>query len=89
MKTEAEVEQKVLSAIQGAPCEFFFPFASIMQASGLTRSEVRTACRSLRAQGLAEFSNGLVAEDGDMVGSGYAITPAGQVVIDANERAKP
>ena len=84
VKTEAEVEQKVLSAIQGSPCEFFFPFASIMQASGLTRSEVRTACRSLRAQGLAEFSNGLVAEDGDIVGSGDALTPAGLLGIAAN-----
>ena len=77
-----ENERKVLSAIDGVPCEAFYPFAGIMQESGLTRAEVRTACQSLRDKGLAEFSNGLWTEDGYMVGSGYAITPAGQLVIE-------
>ena len=78
-------ERKVLDAIQGPACEMFFTFASIMQHSGLTRIEVRDACRSLRIDGLAEFSNGLWTLDGRPVGSGYAITAAGRLLVDESE----
>lgn len=71
-------ELRVLHALDcAAPCEMFFTFAGIMTESGLERGEVRTACRSLRTRGFAEFSNGLWGEDGQPAGSGYAITAAG------------
>ena len=78
-----EQERQVLLSIQGPPCETFFTFAGIINQTGLCRSEVRTACRSLRKQGFAEFSNGLWSEDGSMVGSGYGITEAGAGELDA------
>ena len=79
-------ESKVLDAIQGPPLEMFFPFAPIMGLTGLDRSEVRAACRSLRTRGFVEYSNALSTLDGDFVGSGYAISPAGLLEIDRGEK---
>lgn len=61
---------------------WFTHFKPIMEATGLSRSEVRRACRSLRRKGLAEYSRGLWADDGQPAGAGYAATPAGRKALE-------
>ena len=58
-----------------------YPFKSLSRLTGLSRDEVRTACRSLRAKGLARHERGLVTEDLEFVGSGYTATPAGSCLF--------
>lgn len=55
----------------------FYPFAPIMDDTGLDRRTVRLCCRALKRKGLAEFSNALSNDDGDFVGAGYGITEEG------------
>lgn len=56
-------------------------FDYLIGETKLERAIVRRACRSLRSKGLAEFYRGLVTEDGEMAGSGYCISRAGQVFL--------
>lgn len=60
----------------------FYGFATIMSDTGLDRSTVRKACRSLKRKGLAEFAFGLSSCDGDFLGSGYGATHAGITYAD-------
>ncbi len=41
-------------------------------------SEIRLSCRYLKRKGYADFSSGLWSEDGEMMGSGYGSTKAGE-----------
>ena len=43
---------------------------------------IRRACRRLRRLGLAEYMQGLFTEDGEVAGSGYGITPAGNSYLE-------
>lgn len=71
-------EAKVLERLSEGGGEWFWPFAPIEADTGLSRDEVRSACRSLREKGLATFSNTLWNEDEHKpAGSGYRITPEG------------
>lgn len=70
-----------LTALSGSSYfeeESYFPFAAIMDRTGLDRRAVRNACRVLRRRGLTDFRNGLWTEDGEPAGSGYRITKAGR-----------
>ncbi len=57
-----------------------FPFAPIMQDTGLDRASVRRACRLLKRKGLAEYHKGLWSEDGEMGGAGYCASEAGRAL---------
>lgn len=50
----------------------YLAFAPIQAETGLTRKDVRRACRSLTRKGLAEFGSGLWTEVGYPAGSGYS-----------------
>jgi hypothetical protein len=63
----------------------YFPFGPLMRATGLTRKEVRRACRSLTRKGLAQFGRGLWDDDGHPAGSGYAATFAGAELAEGRE----
>jgi hypothetical protein len=52
-------------------------FAPLIEDTGLTRPEVRSACRSLAQKGLARFASGLWTEDYEPAGSGYGLTYEG------------
>lgn len=58
-----------------------YPFKSLCRLTGLTRDQVRTACRSLRDKGLARHERGLCTEDLVFIGSGYTATPAGSCLF--------
>jgi hypothetical protein len=49
----------------------YFNFAPIIEGTGLSRADVRRACRLLTRQGKAEFSKALCDTDGNFKGSGY------------------
>lgn len=57
--------------------EFFRGFRSFSAETGLDRSQVRLACRSLARKGLARYQRGLFNDDGECAGSGYGITREG------------
>jgi DNA-binding GntR family transcriptional regulator len=46
----------------------FFHFAPIIRDTGLSRADVRRACRLLKRQGKAEFSRALCDHDGNFRG---------------------
>lgn len=54
--------------------EFAGGFREIAGNAGLTRAQVRDACRSLRAKGLARFHRFLMTDEGQLGGSGYSLT---------------
>ncbi len=58
--------------------EFAWPFQPISADLKMTTPEVRLACRSLQADGLAKFCRGLMTEDGNLAGSGYSATHKGE-----------
>lgn len=57
-------------------------FASIMRETGLERSMVRRACRSLWRRGLASYERALWNDDGP-AGAGYASSAWGDLVMAA------
>lgn len=73
-----KVEAKVLAALatSHSPEEYAYGFVGLERLVGKVRG-MRSACRSLRAKHLLEFRRGLLTEDGQAAGSGYAITRAG------------
>lgn len=78
MSELTERETRVLEKLSYGAGEWFWPFGPIEADTGLSRDDVRSACRALRAKGLAEFMRGLWSEDGEPAGSGYGITEEGQ-----------
>ncbi len=70
-----ENEYLVLNQLDEDYCYYFDTMA---QSTGLDRKDVRNACHSLRAKGLATFVRGLSNEEDFLVrGSGYALTREG------------
>ena len=70
-----ENEKYVLMTMLDNGREFFYSFAAL----GSERKVIRRACRSLARKGLTRFGKGLWNEDGEPVGSGYALTDEGAV----------
>lgn len=78
-------EKAVLNVLAEYGGEFYLGFQAISRRVLLPVDEVRLACRSLRNQGLVDFQRGLMNEDGQVAGSGYAITSAGYRFVDNEE----
>jgi hypothetical protein len=70
----SEAEEKVLAFLRSVhSSDTYWPFMPIMRATGLSRSEVRKACRALAASRLAVWGRGFTETSSS--GSGYrAIT---------------
>jgi hypothetical protein len=73
-----EREQKVLSALHGLDEDFCFGFQTIMRETGLDRRTVRLTCRRMARKGYTAYHRGLFNDDGEVAGSGYAITSKGR-----------
>lgn len=72
-------DSKVLKVLADGDPDFgHYSFRAIQRRTGLKRSEIGRACRSLTRKGLAKFGSGLFTEDGEVAGSGYAATDAGR-----------
>jgi hypothetical protein len=77
-------ERRVLSFLDAETdhwAENCITFSWIADDTKLGLKEVRRAARSLRRKGLAEFHRGLMTEDGQVAGSGYCISKAGQALL--------
>lgn len=78
---EAILERAVLNALcegreqQGD--EFYFSSAYIERQTGIGCELVRALLRQLVDRGLASYCRGLMTEDGQLAGSGYAATLGG------------
>lgn len=76
---------RVLEALADRWGDDGFCFASfdvIAKDTELDRRLVRRTVRLLARKGLAEYAKGLFTEDGEVAGSGYAVTDLGRVVSE-------
>jgi len=76
-------EKAVLERLDWAGGEYFWGFDTIAVDMQLEHDQVRNACHSLKAKGLACFARGLMTEDGELAGSGYGITDNGRRYLAA------
>ena len=78
---EAIIERAVLGALCDGRAEqgdeFYFSSAYIERATGIGNELVRALLRELVDRGLASYCRGLMTEDGQLAGSGYAATLGG------------
>lgn len=78
---EAILERAVLGALCDGRAEqgdeFYFSSAYIERATGIGNELVRALLRQLVDRGLACYCRGLMTEDGQLAGSGYAATLGG------------
>jgi hypothetical protein len=85
----------VLAALSTGDTEYgfgFMPFALIASRAKengdtIDPAKVRRHVRACARKGWAEFSRGLFTEDGELAGSGYAITFAGRVALEQHSSA--
>lgn len=78
LNADEKLTLRALAGLSDGYCQGFVP---LTKRTGLTRSAVRRACRSLRRKGLAEFHTGLWTDDGEMAGAGYGPTTSGRELI--------
>lgn len=64
IKQLTKIQYEILSELRE---DWFYPFRHFE----FTRKELKKEFKILREAGLAEFSNGLMTEDGEVCGSGY------------------
>lgn len=60
----------------------FTSFKHTGERCGMNAAQVGPILRKLRRLGLTEFGSGLMTEDGELYGSGYAINDKGRAVRD-------
>jgi hypothetical protein len=60
---------------------YYHRLSTIADDAGVDVEAARFACRRLRDKGLAIYRRGLFTEDGEVAGSGYALTPAGVAAL--------
>lgn len=62
--------------------DLFYPFKPIVKDTGLERSKVRLACRSLKRKEVLDFAKGLMCyETGAMGGAGYGLASKGKAIL--------
>jgi len=80
-------DKAVLAALYEGWSEYdggtYLDFDAVSELAKLSRRDVRLSCRRLRRKGLAKFACGLWDEDGGPAGSGYSISEAGKLEIEA------
>ncbi len=65
---------------------FFHSLRVIADDAGVDKEAARFACRRLRDKGLALYQSGLFNEDGEVAGSGYALTDKGRALIAQEDK---
>lgn len=65
--------------------EYYYSFKAITKSTGLDKTAVRAACRSLASRGYLVFERGLMTEDGELAGSGYGATFEGGQLYEGLE----
>lgn len=79
-----ENERRVLEVLANDSLrdgEMCITFDWIEGETKLNTKDVRRSCRSLRKKGFAEFYRGLMTEDGEVAGSGYCVSRAGEAFL--------
>lgn len=69
-----DVEYNVLRCILAQNTEWFYPYSSLEEYTGVDRKETKIATKHLRELGLLEFQNGLMTDEGEVAGSGFGIS---------------
>jgi RIO-like serine/threonine protein kinase len=84
--TPAAREQKILNAL-GDCCDDFsyMNFDSLSRRTRIERRQVSIDVRRMARKGLTQYGKGLWTDDGEMAGSGYAITDAGRAALSASK----
>ena len=77
----AKLNEKECTILELLSIEVCYGFAYLENVTGLSRSEVCRACRSLARKGLAEYHRGLFNDEGDVAGSGYCASRAGERLV--------
>jgi RIO-like serine/threonine protein kinase len=81
-----EREQKILLALsEGSEDYGHYPFDFLTKRTGIERRQVRVDVRRLARKGLTVFGRGLWNDDGELAGSGYAITQAGRAALSSEQ----
>lgn len=82
--TVAERDTKILSALNECGEDFaFLSFRTLSSRTGIDRRQVRLDVRRMARKGWTQYGRGLWTDDGEMAGSGYAITDAGRAALQA------
>lgn len=86
--TEAQRrERKILTELATAGEDYgYFNFNSLSSLTGIERRQIRIDVRRLARKGLTQYGKGLWTEEGELAGSGYAITPAGRAALEGSEK---
>ncbi|MGB3042513.1 MAG: hypothetical protein WBB98_04945 [Xanthobacteraceae bacterium] len=81
--TEAQRrEQRILAVLAEAGEDYgYFGFDSLSRQTQIERRQVRLDVRRMARKGLTKFDKGLWTDEGELAGSGYAITPAGRSAL--------
>ena len=66
-----------------------FHYLKTIAPDAATRPIVRAILRGLTNRGLCKFANGLMNEDGEVAGSGYAITQEGLEMAKTENKNQP
>lgn len=90
LKPIGEIELRALYALYDYDdSDFnFMSFKAIGNKGKIDKKNVRRAVRSLQRKGFAKFAIGLWSSDGEPMGSGYAITKAGEEFLQEKEEEK-
>lgn len=79
-------EEQALRGFANTDEDFgFLSFKEIARRSKLDIRHVRRTVRSLARKGLLKYARGLWTEDGEVAGSGYALTREGREFLDARK----
>jgi hypothetical protein len=82
-------QQRILAAMPLDDDTPYLSFKGIASRSGVDLCHIRRDVRHLARKGLMKFAKGLWTDEGDMAGSGYAITEAGRTMIKLGLLASP
>jgi hypothetical protein len=81
-------ERSILLIMAGADKDFgYFNFETLSKRTAIEKRIVRLDCRRMARKGLTEYGKGLCTDEGELAGSGYAITPAGRAALQEAGRS--
>lgn len=74
-------EAATLKAWDGVPEEHCLPFKAVARRSGQPLEGIRRTVRALARKGTVRYERGLWTDEGEPAGSGYGVTPLGQMTL--------
>lgn len=82
--TARDRELKILSVLAEGREDFgYFGFETISRQTRIERRVIRLDVRRMARKGFTQYGKGLWNGEGEPMGSGYAITPAGRALLQS------